>query len=94
MNSLLVWWYDGRQLGPFFSFADSTPNTITDTVEDIMFTVTLISNDNGSFVSSVSFIADTATNGMFFTCIGSDINREIEIIQAGSGMNYQPCTCS
>ena len=93
MNSVLVWRYNNFQVGLPLRPTTSTPVTTLEPVQDITFTVTHISNDNDIFVSNLSFIADMATNGKIITCIGG-ISREDEIIQAGSGKDLQPCTCS
>ena len=49
-------------------FMDSTPATETVSVDGVIFTLILISNDNDIFVSSLSFIADMETNGQMITC--------------------------
>ena len=91
MDSLLVWQYNDIQVGTLFRLTDPTPNTITRNEDGIMFTVSYISNDNGILVSSLSFIADTATNRQTITCVGTGNNRENEIVQAGNGKDHRPC---
>ena len=55
------------QVGPAL-VPESTPGTIIpDHVGGITFTVDLISNNGGIFVSSLSFIAVMATNGQMET---------------------------
>ena len=82
------------QVGLPLRSTTSTPAVTTpDPVRDITFTVTHISNDDNILVSNLSFIADIATNRQTITCAGG-LNREDEIIQAGSGKDHQPCTCS
>ena len=92
MGTALVWRYNDRQVGLVFLLT-STPATTTNTVENIMFTVAHISNDNDIFISNLSFTAVMETNGQI-TCIGGGNNREEKIIHLGSGKDHQLCACT
>ena len=89
-EDVLTWLYNGRQVGPIFRSTDSTPETTPDTVANIMFTYDRISTDNGILVSSLSFIAIMATNGVIITCIGGD-SRGDATIELGSGKDHLLC---
>ena len=93
MGSTLTWRYSEQQVGGTFTSDSSTLDTINRTENDIMFTVTYISTDNGTLVSSLSFIAVMETNGQMITCFGAS-SRDDAIIQEGSGEDHQPYTCT
>ena len=93
MGSTLTWRYSDQQVGGIFTSDSSTLDAINRIENDIMFTVTYISTDNGTLVSSLSFIAVMETIGQMITCFGAN-SRDDAIIQAGSGEDHQPYTCA
>ena len=93
MDIVLLWRYNGVQVGPSLVL-DTTPAQITpDPVGGITFAVDHISNNGGILVSTLSFNAVMATNGQTISCSG-DENRNDTTILLGSGKDHQPYTCS
>ena len=88
MEESLAWRYNGLQVG--LTIGPMTDN-MTDLKGNVMFTISLISNDDGVLVSTLSFIFAMITNGQMITCIGG-ANRDDVIIQFGSGKDHKPYT--
>ena len=93
MENILGWLYSDEQVGPPLDSTTSTPDTTAVTVNNIVFTVTHISNGNGVLVSGLSFIAVIATRGHIITCFRGG-SRDDATIEFGSGKDNQLCICS
>ena len=89
MGSVLAWRYSTAltQVGPPLLPPLSLPSISTDNVAGIVFTVTHIFADNGTFVSSLSFIAGITADGENITCSGGG-SSDFATIQVGSGKDY------
>ena len=72
MDSVLAWRHSTAltQVGPPLLPPLSLPSTSTGNVAGIVFTLTHIFADNGTFVSSLSFIAGITTDGEMITYSG------------------------
>ena len=70
-GTTLVWRYDNSRIGELVT---QPLTTLTDTVEGVIFTVTLLMPTSPHFVSELSFTASSDMNGEVVWCASSSLS--------------------